>query len=59
MSGESISKTLGRLTPAYNEIVKKEIECMLEAGAISQIKSKWNSSIPSLKKKMFSFNFES
>ena len=42
---ESISKRLRRLTPAYSEIVKREVDRMLKAGIISQIESLLSSPI--------------
>ena len=42
---EPISQTLHLLPPSYNEVVKKEVDRMLEAGIVTPVKSAWTSAI--------------
>ena len=45
ISEEPISQRSRGLLPAYNEIVKKEVDPMLQAGIITPFESAWTSPI--------------
>ena len=57
MPEEPISQRLRRLTPTYNDIAKREVDRMFEAGIISQVELSWNSPIVLATKKDGSTRF--
>ena len=45
ISEAPISQKLHRLPPTYNEVVRKEVDRMLQAGTITPVESQWTSTI--------------
>ena len=54
-----ISQKFRQLPPAYNEIVKKEVDCILQTGFITPVESAWTAPIVLATKKDGSQDFAS